>query len=89
MTLVRFSHGRSWIALAGAAFLTLSIFVYASYALIPIKFILPFQVTYAIATFLWRWLSTIVIVVPRSGVDTSSIWAWWWQIRWVECRSGV
>lgn len=67
-----FRSWHKWTALAGTALLTLSIFAYASYALIPLKFILPFGFAYAIARFFWHWQSMIVIpglgwIVPLFG----------------------
>jgi hypothetical protein len=55
---------RSWrktIALAGVALLALSIVSYASYTLVPLKFIVPHRLVYEVALLCWRWQSTGVL----------------------------
>jgi hypothetical protein len=67
---------RKWIAIGTSLVLTLSIPAYALYAVIPLKFILPFRLLSTIADVLVRWREGVAIlawIAPFFGRGRSRI----------------
>ena len=66
---------RKWLAIAGAALLTISIADYVLYTVVPVKYILAFHLLSSVTGFLFRWqgaLAALGLIGPffaRSGTS--------------------
>ena len=67
---------RKWLAISGAALLTISIADYVLYTVVPVKYILPFHLLSGVAGLLDRWqgaLAALGLIGPFFARDRSRL----------------